>query len=884
MKQHDCPTRRELTAFLQGRIAAEQAGPIGEHLDSCDDCRALIDTISDRDDTLVSSLSRPVPENAYVNESAFARVESLIQAVGREHSLVEAGQAGRRADESVQELGSIGQYELLAKLGEGGMGTVYKALHTRLKKVVALKVLSENRLRDARAVARFEREVEAVGKLEHPNIVRAMDANVHEGKHYLVIEYVDGADLADLVRCVGPLSVPDACELIRQAAIGLQHAHENNLVHRDIKPSNIMLARDGQVKILDLGLARLHNGQHDELTSTGQLMGTLDYMAPEQTGHSHDVDIRADIYSLGATLYKLLCGRAPYADPRYDTAVKKLAALANEPIPPIQKQRNGIPDPLAAALHKMLVKDADERFATPREILLALAPLAAGADLKALIVRFDGLKDAENGESSPSRQSGHNTDDYLSASLTDTKSDAGSADSPAPLAAAVKTHGDGGDGQSDARPAPGPALATSPRPAKPSRRPTLLVAAALLGLAASFAAVTIVRLATDKGEIVIKSYDPQIEVTVKRNGEVVDDFQIAHRPDGTWYYSGQYEIEIKDPKRLTDEITIKNGTFALFRDKTVLVEIVRTEEGVSTPTAEHASAGLDRRGSAGSPQREVAEWVISQGGDVRIAGGDYPVVSSLEELPSTEFDLDWIAPASSKVTDDDLAKLAKLQRLPTLDLREAGITGTGFQHLRELQEIGSLYLDNCMDLDPESLQHLEGASLGGLYLLQTKCGDETMRRLPHWPNLQQLSPGANTTGEGLKLITACPKLQYLYLWGCLKLKPDDLRVLAQLQELKRVGLDPQHMTPEFMAVLAEFSRLPGLSWGGFNGVADDDLRCLEKLKNLRQLDVGATSVTAAGVERLHQALPDCEIIWTGGTVKPEPNPAQAEKTKGDERE
>jgi serine/threonine protein kinase len=197
----------------------------------------------------------------------------------------------------------VREYKLLAELGKGGMGTVYRALHTKLDREVALKILPAERTKDPEAVDRFQREMKAVGKLEHPHIVRATDAGEQDGTHFLVMEYVEGLDLSELVQVIGPLPVADACEVIRQAAVGLQAAHEHGMVHRDIKPSNLMLAANGRVKILDLGLALLDPQRGDvddegggrDLTSDGQIMGTFDYMAPEQAGDSHGVDIRADI-------------------------------------------------------------------------------------------------------------------------------------------------------------------------------------------------------------------------------------------------------------------------------------------------------------------------------------------------------------------------------------------------------------------------------------------------------------------------------------------------------------------------------------------------------------------------------------------------------------
>jgi formylglycine-generating enzyme required for sulfatase activity/serine/threonine protein kinase len=284
----------------------------------------------------------------------------------------------------------LGEYQLLAKLGEGGMGTVYRARHIRLEKTVALKVLAKGSLVDAEAVARFDREMKAVGQLNHPNIVQAHDAREIAGTRFLAMEYVDGLNLAQLVDACGPLPVADACELIRQTALGLDHAHQHGLVHRDIKPSNLMLDSQGQVKILDLGLALFQPGQlsgAERITASGQTMGTIDYMAPEQALASRNVDIRADLYSLGCTLYKLLSGHAPFSGPKYQDVVNKLAAHAREPVRPIRKVRPDVPAELAAVLDRLLAKDPAGRFATPAEVAAAIAPLAGGSNLRALLAR-----------------------------------------------------------------------------------------------------------------------------------------------------------------------------------------------------------------------------------------------------------------------------------------------------------------------------------------------------------------------------------------------------------------------------------------------------------------------------------------------------------------
>lgn len=276
---------------------------------------------------------------------------------------------------------AIGQYELLARIGSGGSGTVFKARHARLRSIVALKVLSEHRTSEA--VERFHREMAAVGQLHHPNIVRATDAGEASGCYFLAMEYVDGADVWRVLRRAGRLAIPDACEIARQAAEALAFIHRNGMVHRDIKPSNMLLGTDGVVRLLDLGLARLGPAS-EPLTGAGAVMGTADFIAPEQARESHDVDIRADVYSLGCTLYALLAGEPPFGGPEFDSAYKKFRAHNEEPVPPLQDRRADVPRGLAELIEWMLEKEPFNRLGTPAEAAALLAPFCAGHHLTAL--------------------------------------------------------------------------------------------------------------------------------------------------------------------------------------------------------------------------------------------------------------------------------------------------------------------------------------------------------------------------------------------------------------------------------------------------------------------------------------------------------------------
>jgi len=278
----------------------------------------------------------------------------------------------------------LGNYQLLEPIGMGGMGVVYKALHSKLRQVVALKTMTRTALLDPQAVARFQREMQALGTLIHPNIIRATDAGDYDGWHYLVMEYVEGIDLNQLVKTCGPLALADACELVRQTAVGLQFIHEHQRVHRDLKPSNLMLTVTGQVKILDLGLALLNEGQaQGELTFSNQVMGTADYMAPEQARNSHHVDIRADLYSLGCTLFKLLTGSAPFSQAGDDWGYK-LRAQVELPAPALVAVRPDVPEGVLTILEKLLAKEPEGRYPEPADLVAKLSTFSQGSQLTEL--------------------------------------------------------------------------------------------------------------------------------------------------------------------------------------------------------------------------------------------------------------------------------------------------------------------------------------------------------------------------------------------------------------------------------------------------------------------------------------------------------------------
>lgn len=368
-----CPDREILGDFLLGKRSATELDEIARHLNACPECFATARSLEARTDVLIDTLREALADDNETVEPACLEGSKAVAGMGFSINPPKSDKANVS-----KPIGNLGSYELLEEIGRGGTGVVYRARHTRLKTIVAVKVLPPEALTRPDTLARFDREMSTIGQMEHPHIVHATDAGEDEGQHYLVMEHVAGGDFATLVGCHGPLSVAEATTCILQAARGLAYAHAKGMIHRDVKPSNLLLGSDGIVKVSDLGLARVVMvAEGDGSTHTGSLMGTFDYMAPEQALNAKEADERADVYGLGCTLYFLLTGSPPFAS---ESVFETLIAHRELPPPVLRKVRAEVPRPLDRLMQRMLSKSPQDRPQTMEQIVQQIESFHTNGD------------------------------------------------------------------------------------------------------------------------------------------------------------------------------------------------------------------------------------------------------------------------------------------------------------------------------------------------------------------------------------------------------------------------------------------------------------------------------------------------------------------------
>jgi serine/threonine protein kinase len=832
------PSADTLKAFGLGKLDDSSSGMVMDHLDQCDECRQKVTALSG--DDFLQRLRQ-----AHSHSSTPAPAKSLAEIVQAEKSPT----SRTPIPNLPPELANNPHYEILRELGRGGMGVVYLAHNKLMDRLEVLKVVNKAHLDHPGAVERFLREIRAAAKLSHANVVAAYSA-VQQGELLaFAMEYVEGQDLASLVKSQGPLPVANACFYVQQAALGLQHAYEKQMVHRDIKPQNLILAREGKkhlVKVLDFGLAKVMREKTDDtgLTGEGRMLGTPDYIAPEQTLDAAKADIRADIYSLGCTLYFLLSGRAPFSA---NSLGAILLAHQMQEAKTLNLVRPEVPQELAAVVRKMMAKSPVQRYQTPREVAQALAPfIKPGAAPKSSAELSSGTPEAKPIVKKTARL------DPPPAPVVE------EAD-PQPETVDVEASPPkGGIPPVEARRSGrfsdvtiGSALGQNiPNVAPPKRRTVhkrqraaglpqtrkkwligggLGVGVLLLVLFGIWAS-SVLRVKTKEGILVLEDVPADAEVTV--DGERVIFDPGDGKPVEVLVAAGEKKVQVKKEgfKVFGERVEIDAGGRHPIR--------VRLEP-LSVPAPDVAPDAVF------DADRRAAEWVLSRGGTIRVrVTGKEEEILAVGNLPVERFQLLTIKLDSKPVGDEGLANLKGLTHLTVLLLWGARISDAGLAHLKDLTSLRELLLFRNPKVTDAGLVQLKRlANLRNLDLNATGVTDAGLVHLKGLTNLTGLNlMSTRLSGAGFVHLETLTNLTGLYLANS-QVVDSELAHLARLSNLQSLGLDGTRIT-------------------------DAGLVHLQGLKRLGVLHLTRGKVTNAGVAALRKALPDCRIHVHG-------NPAAA---------
>lgn len=510
--ERNCLDPEALKRVASGQYPAEEFDAALVHLDDCSTCRQQLEAFERDGMWLRGALIGDVTDPLQAETACQVALWQMLETPASSSVLPPI-------DSVPQDV--LGPYRLIRALGAGGMGTVYLAEHQRLQRQCAIKLLPRERVDQPGWLDRFDREMTTIASLEHPNVVRATDAGHQDGWHYLVMEHLDGMDLGRIASRMGPLQVADACELVRQAALGLAHIHSSGLVHRDVKPSNMMLTRDGVVKLLDLGLVLSGDDPlavDDRLTTVGHLMGTMPYVAPEQLVDSRDVSPRADIYALGATLFRLIAGRPPHQ--RRGGLAQHVMAITNEDPPRLDSVREDVDRDVVELVASMLSRDPKKRPQHAADIAQQLEKFARQNTVRRLL-RQALRKPA-------------------------------SSEEPRSLLTV---------GQA--------------APSTPDQGTRLWIwgLAAALVLFAGF----VLKIATDRGELVVKG-EGDVVIAIRQGNELVDRLEIKTGEDNRLsLHKGTYEIEIENP---TGMVMLDKNVVTIGRGTTSPVDLLESKSGL----------------------------------------------------------------------------------------------------------------------------------------------------------------------------------------------------------------------------------------------------------------------------------------------------------------
>lgn len=572
--RRNCLEPNELRQVLDGELSQEQFDSAISHLDHCETCRTAAETLEG------SLRALGGDSEAEIDGSAALQNETACQVALQ--NLLSSPPASKQGSSSPPPpFETLGPYRLLELIGSGGMGAVYRAEHQRLKRQCAIKLLPPDRVTQTGWLERFDREMTTIASLEHPHIVHATDAGHESGWHYLVMEHLDGLDIGRVASRMGQLDVADACEIVRQAALGLAHIHDSGLVHRDIKPSNLMLTRSGTVKLLDLGLVLDGDdplSKDDRLTTVGHVMGTMPYMAPEQLADSRDVRPQSDIYSLGATLYRLIAGHPPHRSGRGLAA--QVLAITSKDAKRLDSVREDVDRETVEFVAQMLARDPAKRPASATEVARRLESLAKTSRLKRLI--RDALRKPD--------------------------------DENLPQTGLLPSIGNGGNANHRSG-----------------------IKRWLIGLSAAaflFAAAMVIKIQTDRGDLVIHSEQDGLTVVIKQGDEVVERLQIdSDNENRKTLHKGTYSVEIEGggpALALSDEVV------TIGRGSTSDLDVIRRAVSEDRSSDDVAVTG---------PGPGVVAGARQPGGTTRPSttsemGGDYMMSSS--EVQNANSTSHWI--------------------------------------------------------------------------------------------------------------------------------------------------------------------------------------------------------------------------------------------------
>lgn len=837
MSEKSCPTLRQLRKLFDGEYEESEIGKISGHIETCMACR---NTLIEFDQTAAPPPKTRATGKLVTTEDeqwreVSQRLVDSITSQWKSNSLPPGSEAVLKARQvDAPRVPMIAGYQVNGMLGRGGMGAVYGARHEKLKRDVAIKILPESFVGDDESAIRFAREMEAIGQLDHPNIVKAYDAGEQDGQSFLVLERIIGETVSTIADQNHPLPVAHACEIIRQAACGLAHAHSKGLIHRDVKPSNMMINHEGVVKLLDLGLARLSaldGDRESDLTATGRIMGTVDYMSPEQAAGRGDVDEATDIYSLGASLYRLLVGHCVFYGPEYRSTFEKLNAIVHHEPAPLSSLRKDMPPELCHLVSKMIAKEASKRISSSVEVEQALAAFCDDADLSELIQDRNEhrMSDQESIKDTRSRLSASamtETLDGVESDVAFSFDRAGSQDSKVPASA---------DQQFSEN---------SLQNRRFRWRPAifLTVGLALVGLI-GMTASGVFEIHTEHGTLLIKSDSDDFitslkgkVVTLKNlgNGQqhhiTLASDELEHELEPGSYVilktasgietktnhfrlrsGGEQQIEVWWKAAVTDVVVNRNSNTLALPGK--------NEAEISPqPAPLQATSGL----------RKIAESILSRGGTLLLSPSN-KIVESEADLPdSNDWQIHEVLLEGKELTDDVLQPVAELKSPIRLVLHDTSVTDAEISSLRESSVNTIAFIQPIHEPTLEKIAFLE--QLEGLDLDSPIC----------------------TAHRPIATLKSLKNLKAISLSG-FQLTPKDIAELLDFEQLVHLYVGQCGIGDESLHSIASISSLRSLSLDG-NRVTDRGLKQLANSKKLENILLNESSVTAEGIATLKREM------------------------------